>query len=622
MSSSRCCCIPGSAECGDCISTHVITDESGCCHSSSEALVFRILRPEWSVAVHAFGNNPIVDPPECPGGCEVSATTTWAAADAIQAYYPYERSWFKLDRDAIDTDRPPRSACGEPCVDCCPLTFPPYVGCVCDEAALLSPYQKGVMEVTPQFMWLLDSICYDGTDCFPYRHTSSCDEIPVATTLFGQLIGVVHFEHHWKLSECSGAVTPPLAAPNDPETPVSFQCIGPKRWVYACSGVPIYEFDLLDAVTAGVITEEMFCQFMEASGTPHQSILQALWDAGYLKAKDWRPEIVAGLTALKAAFPDAYSGCTVPACADLDPVGPVRKMYWPCLDAANVATHTEGLQPSLGDCGSVDPFSGVYPESSSDPNWEMYRLWLWTTKAVYFHARPGGWSWICADPGVPDKQLPDVPHRYSVSCDDNNCLDVSGYPQDWSCAPGAYDGVHPDTGLVTCPVGCGTEGDDYTNEYGCIFADIDCTEASDGSRCENVMLGASCDGIHFAYSTARVEGTTISDCYPVGRRYFKHRENHAYLFGLNRTCGDWATECHKCRRMETPTEVANLLPDVQAAALAIAGLCNQLATPECGQDGTDLPCGTYCLDGDGCTVVATAADCEASPTYEERTVCP
>lgn len=589
-------------------------------------MVFRIMRPAWSVTNHTFGNNPISDPPECPGGCEISATTSFEAADAIQAVYPYERSWYRMDYGAIENDRPPRSECGSACTDCCPPpAFPPYDGCVCDPAAYLSPYQKGVMEVTPQYMWLADSICHLGSSCFPAIHLPNCSEIPGATSLFGQLIGVVHYEHHWKLSECSGAVTPTLYVPNtETEETISFQCIGPKRWVYACSGVPLYEFDLLDAVAAGHITEEMFCQVMDVKGTstPDQSILSILWNEGYIRAKDWRPEIVAGLAALKAAFPVAYASCTVPECDDLGIVGPVRKMYWPCLDPDDVATHTDGLQPDLGACGSVDPFGGVYPESAEDSNWELYRLWLWTTKAVYFHARPGGWSWICADPGVADIYLPDVPHRYSVSCDNNDCINISGYPQDWTCTEGAYAGVHPITGLSTCAVVCFTEAEEFPNEYGCIFPDIACTTGADGSSCANVMLGSSCDGIHFAYSLVRVEGAELSDCYPGGRRFYRSRENHAYLFGLNRTCGDWETECHQCRTLETPIEIASILPDVEGAALAILGLCAQISIPECGLDETALPCGTYCLDGDGCTVSDTGEACLGDPDYEERDVCP
>ena len=622
MLGSECCC---GGECRDCITSHVIDDTAGCCHSPAEALWFVIERPAWSVTSHVFGNHPVADPPECPGGCEISATTTFAAMPQIQAFYPLERRWFRVDYAAIETDRAPRSPCGEPCTECCaPPAFPPYEGCVCDPAALLSAYQKSVMAVTPQFMWLLDYMCHGGEQCFPPIHLPNCSELPGNTTILQQIVGVVHDEIHWKLSECSGAVTPPLYAPNDPETPISFQCIGPRRWVAACSGVPLLEIDLLVAIEEGVITQDMFCQVMEVrnGSTPPQSILGLLWEAGYLRAKDWRPEIIAGLTALKAAFPEAYASCTLPTCETLGVVGPVRKMYWPCLRADEVAEHTAPLQPDLGDCGEVDPFDGDYPEGPEDPLWAIYRTWLWTTKAVYCHARPGGRSWMCADPGVPDTALPDVPHRYSVSCPNHACLEISGYPQDWSCAEGTYAGVNPITGLSTCAVGCFSEAETFPNEWGCIFPDLGCDNGADGSTCTNVAIGSNCHGMHFVYTSVRVRNVEVSECHPSGREFYWHRKNHAFLFAVNRTCGDWETECHQCRQLEVPIEVANILPDVTFGSLAILGLCAQVTTPACGQSGSDLPCGTYCLDGDGCTVLAVADACEAEPTLEEREVCP
>lgn len=623
---TACCCATDL----DCLSSHVIDATAGCCHSAAEILIFRIERPAWSLTVHAFGDNPVSTPPECPGGCELSFTVNYAAMDAIQAVYPYERFWFVADYAAVDSDRPERAGCGDTCADCCPPpAFPSYSGCLCDPDAYLNTYQKGVMEVTPQYMWLLDSICHGGSNCFPPRHDASCSEIPGNTTLFGQLLCVIHRQHWWKLSECSGAVTPALHAPNDEETPVSFDCIGPKRWVYACSGVPLYEFDLLDAVEKSVIDSDEFCSVMAsvaAQETPSQAILKKLWNAGYIRAKDWRPEIVAGLTALKAAFPDAYTACTVPACEDIAVVGPVRKVYWPCLDATEVADHTAALQASLGDCGTVDPWEGVYPADDTDPEWDLYQTWLEVTKAVYFHARPGGWSWICIDPGAPDEDAPDLPHRVSVDCPDGGCIDVSGYPQDYSCSSGPWDGTHPTSGLTTCEIGCETydpeEG--YDNPYGCIFLDIACGDAIDGSQCVNVAAASNCDGIHFVTTVARAEQVTPDDCHPSGVRYFKFRENHAYLFGTNRTYGDWSTECHQCRALAVPLSVADLLPDITGAYLAIRGLCDQLTRAECSEDETDLPCGSYCEDlEDPCVAAATADPCEPTPTYDDtREVCP
>lgn len=599
--------------CIDCISTAVIDDTAGCCHSAPEQLLFTIWRPAWSQTFHSFGSNPGGDPVECPGGCELSVILTYPEMDPMWFIYDYESFYFKCDYDAKE-DRTERTPCGEVCIDCCPDTFPAYVGCVCDPEAHLSTHQYDEMSISPQFQWLIDIICYGGgtLDCFPpIRDLDTCEDTVSDTTLYQQLLCVVHPEHWWILSSCDGAVSD-IHVPNDPDTPLQYDCIAPKRFLFACSGCPLFDFDLRFAVQMEVLTTDEECDALVAIGngvTVAQAILKKLSDANITSIKDHRPDIVAAMAVLIAAFPLLYADCDALTCETLAPVGPIRKIWPECLDRADVETITESLQPDLDACWLIDPFAGVYPETSADPLWEAYKAWLLVAKAVFFHARPGGGSWICAEPGAPDSAAPDIPRETSVdeNCPDT-CIDVSGYPQDFSCADGAYDGVNPDTGLATCEVGCESIGDPgFTNEFGCLFLDVACGDAIDGSKCINVTLTGTCDGLHFHYTQFALRRHAVDASHPAGLEFYLLRENYATLIGLNCGCGEWDSElCFSCHPI-TRIEVSDDLGSIEDAYLAILGFCNQIVLGS----GDAVPCGGYCLDlGDGCTHVNVGGACD------------
>lgn len=608
------CCDCAGTQCLDCLTGATIDESAGCCHSHHEALIFRIERPELVTYAHGYGDNPFAPPPGCPGGCEYACTTTYEAAPAIQVVYRYERSYWRMDLAAIDSDRPPRCDldCYPALTDCCgPPPF--FSGCVCDPAAVLSPYQKLIMATTPQYKWLLDAACHNGGACFPpVRSLATCAEIPGAATLYNHLLGVVHLEHWWIKSECRAAIDPPLTING---ADVQFDCIGPRRWIYACSGAPLYLFDLLDAAEREIITGAELCLALADIGegrTPEQETLRKLWDYGYIRPRDWRAEALVELAELKARFPTAYAGCTLPeTCADLGYLGPVRKRWAPCLKASEVADHAAGLQ--IPAACRADPWDGGPYPTEGDPDYEDFLYWK-DRQWVYFHARPGGWDWICFDPAVPDTEAPDLPRRFSASCPGNGCLNVSGYPRDFSSVSGPFTGVNPSSGLATCPVDC---GDDAGNPYGCIFTGLACGAALDGSTCVNVGIGASCDGLHFVNTEVLIDQVEPSTCYPSGVRFYCGHVNHAYLFGLNRRCGDWDAEaCLACRSLAVPIEVANLVPVVYQTNRAILGLCNQIRNG-CAAD--PLCCSLVCVSFEPCggfDVIGPA--CPSTPTFENR----
>lgn len=618
MTSRACCC----ASPTDCLWSDVVTSDAGCCHSASEKLAFVIERGGYSMSAHVYG---IPDPEwadECPGGCERHTTTVVEEAEQIQVIYDFYGTFFYCDYAAKDEAPERCDDCDVVNTTCCGPIF--FTGCVCDPDAVLSPHQKSVMDGNPYWNWLIDSMCYDngcGGDDFPDAAFAGALCTPVAgkNTLFNHLVCVVHREIWWRISECDGSKWPdPLVSPSG-DIAGDWDCTVPKYWIYGCSGAPLYYFDLLDAEARGIITSLEVCDIMTLAGTgntPDQALLRRLYDAGYIAVRDWRGEIVTELQDLKDRFPDDYAVCTVPACDDLAVVGPVRKRYKSGMHASCVTSTASALQPSLGAC-EVDPWSGTYPDYDSDEDYAFWRDRQW----VYFHARPGYWTWVCADVGTPEEDFPDVAREYSPGCADGLCIDASGRPQDCTCTNEGCVGTNPTTGLTTCCDTCSgdcLDEEPIEGELACTYATLGCATQADGSLCINLAAAANCDGVHFVYTAIQfVQATPTGPC-PYDYKPRCVHTNHAYLFRLNAKSGGYDDSCpYKCRPITPPDSVRNNLPDVSEAYLGHNEICDRI---DLGcMDYTDLCCGSFCIsEADGCTVFATGIDCPTAPTFEDH----
>ncbi len=620
MSAGRCCCTSSET---DCLWSDVVTSDAGCCHSNAEKLAFVIKRSAWSTSGHHFG--PTTDP-ECPGGCEANVSIAVAEADQIQVIYDKYGTFWRCDFEAKD-ERPERcDDCDTIHTTCCGPIF--FTGCTCDPDAVLSPHQRFVMDGDPYWNWLIDSICYSngcGADELPDAAPPGdlCAEVSGYDSMFNHLLCVVHREEWWRRSECEGALYPdPLESPSG-DVAGDWDCTVPRYWIYGCSGAPLYYFDLLDAVARGVIDGSEKCQILSDIShgvTPEQRILQRLANAGYIAVRDWRGKIVEELAELKDRFPDEYAGCTVPACDDLAVVGPVRKRYKTGIYAGCVTTEAAALQPSLGAC-EIDPWSGTYPAYGEDEDYAFWKDRQW----VYFHARPGYWTWVCVDVDVPETSVPDLPREYSPGCAGSDCIDVSGNPNDCVCTDVGCDGVNPANGFATCCVSCdGVCSDAYPGDHACAFPTLGCATQGDGSTCENVAAAANCDGIHFVYTAIQFEPSASTELCPFDYQPRCVHTNHAYLFRLNCGAGNYDSACpYKCRGLTPPDSVRDNLPDISDAYLAYNELCDQIKLGCMTYD--QLCCGSFCIsEEDGCSVFATGVDCPAAPsleTYPEQEEC-
>ncbi len=607
-SKKECCC--NQEICDPCISGAVIDENAGCCHGPNESLVLEIERPG---AVTYSSNCCALSPPEGAYDCALfCCRTTEYAAPTFRTLYTYRDRYFLVNVPAISQYTPfgtkRCSACDESATatDCCTL---PYTNCACDPDGVghnLSPWQKTWMEDHPSHWWLVDILCHAGGAivlCDGWQPDPLCEYNTVYPgTLYKHLIAVVHPEHWWTFDDCPSGQnpSPPLTIPNTPDE-LSPQCVVPKHFIFACSGVPLFDFDLDDAVNTAVITDAERCELVAALGSendPPQEVLKKLFDGGYLKAKDWREEARQELIDLKAMFPAAYSGCTVPACEDMPYLGPVRKRYfefcdgtWKRLDPLDARDLTIQLPTAC----IVDPWSGVYPEPG-DEDYDDFVFWA-ERQWVYFHARPGGWDWACWD-GYTEDQIPNVPRRDSDICG-GDCLNVTGYPRDYvteNCPPGqGTDETCEDcTNIVIRP--CGTAP--ICPEIGCSPQDYCNAFPENGggiSTCQPVMIGASCDGLHFVYGRVDFEDSgALSTCASVGWRHVPSCTilNHAYLYGIGRNCGAWDSTCpHECNRVNK-ISVSNNVPNVYDSLVSYRSICAAI-----NQGCTDATpcCGTFCL---------------------------
>ncbi len=662
MNTSRVCCC-GSGTCDTCIAGATIDPLGGCCHQPGQRLCFWIDRPgrvdtDYGCCPQTSENF------DCYRFC---CETELVEAPPIRALYDYlgKGPKFRLltFRNEVGVDRTPTqcSTCDTEADagDCCGTGFPPYANCACDpddQGKNISPYQKRTMEDLPAYWLALDILCYDdgatirwdvsGDPFDAYLANDTCSLSPIVQgTLWGHTLAIVHPEHWYRFADCGEDPNPypELTEPNNAGT--SFQCIGPKHFVYACAGSPLFDFDLDDAVERGRITSQDRCDLLRQIAAdpsvevPSQAILAKLCAAGYFDTRDWRETVRNELLELKERFPDTYTG-TVSACADMDPLGPIRRrLFRSQAVAGSGGTQTEyvrlertkarTLDIQIPAAWDLDPWAGGPYPAEGDDEYPDFLFWA-DRQYVYFHARPGGWDWTCWDAvttggqtGDEDDWIPHIVRRDSDTCG-GDCVNVSGFPRDYTVsdclATVEGDGRACDECTAIEDRACGDAP--TCPQIGCAPQDYCASVPENGGRstpCEDVLLAANCDGIHFRYVRVRfVDTGDGSDCDLVGWRYAPTCDllNHAYLFTLDREKGDYDNACPwRCRDLEVPESVADNVPNIADSLLAYRGIC---AAEQAGCPDAVPCCGTFCLDiveddSGCCNAHDAAADCTPDP---------
>jgi hypothetical protein len=569
----------------------------------------------------------------------------------------------------------------------------------------LSRYRKRQMEKNPAYRWMLDIMCYDNGNVvanpyYTYEETDSGpQEIPHLEngTLYNHLLGVVHCEYWWEIARCPQ--NPDHGEPGELQvevydengqltgyTPANTSIIAPRFWIYACSGVPFFDFELKEALQKNYISQEEYQEivlnFVDRR-TPRQDLMTKLAQGGYFDIGDWRSAANLELQNLKERTytSDSYFGCTVSSCSKTDFLGPVRKKFWQDsinvedlsipgrLDPTKARPNTVSFTPSSAieqivnertdptlkslqlssDC-LKDPWNGDYPsapgESATQEEIQEYEDFLAWKDAqwIYMHAKPGGWDYVCggyANPTSPDPtiKIPDLPRRVNNTGNAvGGCLQgLIGYPQKTS----VFEGGCPD-------IICGTIVDDVYVPFpvvGCVEASCLSVSCADTSRCtsypekgggptpcEGFAFSANCDGIRFIYYTTKFKSQSDGTGEDIGYMTCDRTVN-SYLYKVNRTKGNYDEFCpHQCRTLSVPQTIANEIPVIYSNRASHNEICDAIKRGQPAQQCNGLFCfGSY--EQEGPTEIGCCGKVQAPPASKDppndsthpalnRTACP
>jgi hypothetical protein len=609
MSTSRQCCCGGTQCERDCLFSSEI--DSGCCHNQ-ETLVLWCERPGYTISQHYRVQPPI------PGSqaCEINYTETTQTMEPVQAIYRFHSCRYVLRfADApvqLVTMPEYDNVAGEACKD--PCCFPQYANDICCQTQVFNPTclcgtwfgagigglsnsRKDDLAADPASQWFIDLTC----------HKNGQDLAFGVNRLYDQFLCMVFYERWWKIAdECAPATriyVPGCDQTSDPSNcggiPFQEDDLVPKWWHYACSGIPLLQTDLDDALSFGIITSGEYDELIQAitlSYQPNQSILQKLADAGIIAPKDWRPEQRQAFLDLKKKFPGAgYEAC-VQAVEDMHELGPFRKRYCdptvgtnnsPILHKDDVFADISGLQ---ADC-MID-----YPGGASDQaEYDYWRERQW----VYFRAVPGGWAWSGWNS---TDGYPGLTEEEAIAQGFNRNVGIGG-PEVLTTPMIAFRGqpMNPAlcaSGAAVCPeptVFCNICIDDCSD---CGAAPLQACDPPE--NCRKFTIRPTCEGIRFVYSQYYWRNTLDQDCI-AGGEYVCVRSVKSYLVGAKRTRDSWSDSIPFTCRDENPDLPAfNGWPVISYAHFPPDPMCAEIVEPvdpnNPQYDVNDLCCGGYCLE--------------------------
>ncbi len=285
MTARQCCC---SVLCDtrDCIDGDTI--DTGCCTSCNPLLLW-CQRPFYSQSQsYTFFT---------PGGmggptCQTNYTLTQPAMEPVQAIYKFYGSFYRCryptPGSGLESLLPPLVRCLDPQCDprqdCC--AGPPYFGCECGHS-WLSDYRKDTYLTDPEAKWGVETACFKGN-------------APLSATigsLYDTFLCVVHREKWWRIPSQEPIAGGPCApidriyVPGCTQGQGGVNCGGniwqtselvPEWWIFACSGVPLFSWEVTDAVTRNVISAAEATQLLADIANrlqPSQAVLGKLPEA-------------------------------------------------------------------------------------------------------------------------------------------------------------------------------------------------------------------------------------------------------------------------------------------------------------------------------------------------------
>lgn len=615
MSLQRACCC-GGCSLTDCLSGDEI--DSGCCRGCDDLLLW-CERPSYGFTQQFTASGLAPGSPKCQWNYSISQ----AALPPVQAVYRYYGNRWRC---VIPTttpeslyDLPPKCPpdwnAGAQCEDAsyyacdCAGIFNPT--CLCNQT-WLTPWRKHLLEIDSATKWLTEMTCFKGGNSLS----------GTVGSLYNEFLCLVHREHWWRIpsGECSpnGYIRVPGCAAGDCSGIAEGSCgniayqtddLVPKWWIYACSGVPLFTFDLSDAVARGVIDSSEESAFLTEIGLknqPLQSVLNKLAAAGYFSTKDWREQQRQDFINLNARFPGAGYDACIQNCAEMTALGPIRKRLTapyanppavvPWLNRDDAEAAQQAL--NVGSSCFID-----YPGSASSS--DDYEYWS-DRQWVYFRAAPGGWSWVgwdaqgapgCVGEGFSEEEA----ILHGCGRNDPTCIEaLKGNPRPEPCC--TDNAPVCDTSVYTRCYNCGSPPP--ACPCGAVPS-IGCNLFEPGpvaTQCENLVVSPSCLGVRFAYAQYVAESkltaqpgedppclqTTQYRCLYVAK---------SYLVEARRSADSWNESCPwKCRWEAPPLAVFNAWPPITEGHYGIAPICDSIVVGDGVYDAADLCCSGYCWD--------------------------
>jgi len=591
---------------GDCL--HGTDIEDGCCHAC-DMLALWCKRPAVSISQHYTLGMPV--------DCETCYTESFAEMPPVQALYRYYKSFYRcVFPDPAGgilslLDNLPPSPCPDPACetgydDCCDTNFNSF-DCQCngwfaDGIGGLSTWRREQLWADDASKWFIESFCF--------ANGSSLGGSASLGRLSGQLLAIVYFERWWKIAEDCGEnkiVVPDCPGGECGEVPYQTDDLVPRWWIFACSGVPLYDFEIDDAVRFGVITAkdaELLRIDISMRVQPDQIVLKKMADAGYLQAHDWRAEQRQAYIDLDTRFPGAGYGACIQDVEDMHTLGPFRKRLTepvvgtsvdPLMKKSHIVTESAALQ---ADCFIP------YPGSSSDQT--DYDYWA-ERQWVYFRGAPGGWTWAgwnapsdgdCLGLGLNEE---DAILR-GCGRNDQSCIEAfKGNPRPSpTCAPCTTINAAL-TPCNHCTGGCDDCG---------ITAAVSCADDNTPvpTKCQNFTIVPSCEGIRFVYAEYRVKNEYTfnigSGEFEQTHKYVCYQSVASYLTEVKRSVNSWDSAIPFQCRTESPALPAfHAWDEIEGGHVGHSGICNPLSAGDFSQyTNADLCAGGICYAEEFCPI--------------------
>jgi hypothetical protein len=620
--SRSCCCGPRCIR--DCIVGTEIED--GCCHHA-DTLVLWNGRPGYNVQQHYVQGSVIPGDPDC----EVCYTQSQALMPPVQSIYKFAECRFvfryaEFDQPVNLIELPTYNdifgqgeACKNPCChpeydpdQCCFTTFPPLPGeppCLCDtwfgtSRGGLSNSRKDDLKNNAETLWFIDMTCHK--DGQPLAQSP----LPFKARLYDQFLCLVFYERWWKIADCPAGVrirvpgcTVSTSGSNCSGVPFQTDDLVPKWWIFACSGIPLYQCDLDDALSNGVIEADEYNQLMieiGVKGQPtNQETLRKLADAGYIGIKDWRPEQRQAFIDLHARFPSAGYNLCIEDVEDMHTLGPFRKRF--CDPTVGVTNrpylHKDDVFVDQADLQAVCMKN--YPGSLS--NQDDYNYWR-ERQWVYFRGIPGGWQWVNwnAGAGTGLSELDAIAAGYGRN-------EGIGGPEILSSPLLAFRGEpRPNPICTPCSGVCPTA----------LYCDVcagPCTQCGTApvagcdppEVCRKFSIFPECEGVRFVYSQYYVKNdltynASLGVC-EAEQTYVCLYTVDSFLTEARRSRDSWEDEIPFTCRTEIPALPSfNAWPVVDRGHQPPAAMCNEIIEPV-DPGNPKYTISDLCCSG-GCTV--------------------